>query len=309
MADGNGIKLGLQVNQFTFPGGESTIGPELAALGRRAEEAGFASLWVMDHFFQIGVIGPPDDPMLECYAALSYVAGVTRRLKLGSMVTGVTYRHPGVLIKTVTTLDVLSGGRAYLGIGAAWNEQEHVGLGIPFPPLTERFERLEETLQIAHLMWSGEVRPFEGTYYRLAEPINRPVPLSKPHPPILIGGGGEQKTLRFVAKYGDACNLFGRDLDMVRHKLDVLRAHCEAEGRSSDEIEKTTLSGLPRVTRDGRDGTVTPAQAVEWLGRLAELGIEQHLIGNGNVPRPADFELLSTEVVPQLERLIPAGRG
>ena len=307
--DGTGIKLGVQVNQFSFPGGEPAIGPELAAIARRAEEAGFASLWVMDHFFQIPVIGPAEQPMLEAYAALAYVAGVTERLTLGTMVTGVTYRHPSVLIKTVTTLDVLSGGRAYLGIGAAWFEREHLGLGVNFPPLKERFERLDETLQIAHLMWSGEVQPFAGNHYHLAEPLNRPLPISKPHPPILIGGGGEQKTLRFVAKYGDACNFFGRDLETVRHKLEVLRGHCEAEGRPYAAIAKTTLGGLPRVTRDGRDDTVTPSQAVDWLGRLAELGIDQHLIGNTNVPGPADFELLATEVLPQAARLVPAGRG
>src|SRR6185437_3600761 len=173
-------------------------------------DAGFASIWVMDHFFQIAMMGAPEEPMLESYSTLSYLAGATKRVKLGTMVTGVVYRHPGILVKTVTTLDVLSGGRAYLGIGAAWNEQEARGLGVPFPALKERFERLEETLQIAHQMWSGDRSPYNGRYYQLTDPLNSPQPLTKPHPPIMIGGGGEQKTLRLVAQYGDACNLFAR---------------------------------------------------------------------------------------------------
>ncbi len=300
------MRLGLQVNRFDVPGGPAAIGPAFAATARRAEEAGFASLWVMDHFFQIPVNGQAEEPMLEGYGALAFAAAATERIKLGTMVTGVTYRQPGVLIKTVTTLDVLSGGRAYLGIGAAWFEREHRALGVPYPPLAERFERLEETLQIARRMWSGEVGPYEGTHYRLAETLCRPLPLSRPHPPILIGGGGEQKTLRLVARYGDACNLFAWDLDQVRHKLEVLRGHCEAEGRPYEAIEKTTL-GLPPVTRDGRDGSLTPTAAVERLGRLGELGIDHHLIG---MPAndPAAFELLASEVAPQVGGLAVAGR-
>ena len=300
------MRLGLQVNRFDFPGGTEAIGPSLAATARQAEEAGFASLWVMDHFYQIPIIGPAEDPMLEGYTALAFAAAVTERIKLGTMVTGVTYRHPGVLIKTVTTLDVLSGGRAYLGIGAAWFDREHAGLGVDFPPVKERFERLEETLQIAHRMWSGEVKPFVGKHYRLAEPLCSPAPLAKPHPPILIGGSGEQKTLSLVARYGDACNLFAHDLDQVRHKLEVLRGHCEAEGRAYAAIEKTTL-GLPKVTRAGGDGSITPAAAIERIGRLDVLGIDHHLIG---MPAndPAAFELLAADVVPEAAKLRVAGR-
>src|SRR6266513_85836 len=202
------MKIGLQVNAFTWEGGDAKIGETFGAIGRRAEEAGFDSLWVMDHFFQIQGIGPAEWPMLEGYSALSFIAGQTSRIKLGTMVTGVTYRYPGILVKTATTLDVLSGGRAYLGIGAAWNEREHLGLDVPFPPMKERFERLEETLQIAYQMWSGEVVPYHGKHYHLEQTLNSPQAITRPHPPILLGGGGEQKTLRFVAKYGDACNFF-----------------------------------------------------------------------------------------------------
>src|SRR5439155_4199626 len=180
-------RIGLQVPSFSWPAGTAAIGPRLAEIGRTADDAGFASLWVMDHFFQIGMVGPPEEPMLEGYSALSYLAAVTKRVQLGTLVTGVVYRHPGILVKTVSTLDVLSGGRAYLGIGAAWNEQESRGLGVPFPSLKERFERLEEALQIAHQMWAGDRSPYNGKYYQLADPLNSPQALTKPHPPILIG--------------------------------------------------------------------------------------------------------------------------
>src|ERR1043166_8678914 len=239
------MKIGLQVNNFTWEGGDAKIGEIFGAIGRRAEDAGFDSLWVMDHFFQIQGIGPAEWPMLEGYSALSFIAGQTSRMKLGTLVTGVTYRYPGILMKTVTTLDVLSGGRAYLGIGAAWNEREARGLGVPFPPVKERFERLEETLQIAKQMWSGNHGPYNGKHYQLAETICSPLPLSKPHPPILIGGMGEKKTLRLVAQYADACNFFaGPDLEALQRKLSVLRQHCETVGRNYAEIEKTTLGSV-----------------------------------------------------------------
>src|SRR4051812_24256603 len=202
------MRIGLQIPSFTWPDGPAGIGPKLAEIGKTADEAGFASIWVMDHFFQIEYIGPAEDPMLEGYSALSYLAGVTERAKLGTLVTGVIYRYPGILVKTATTLDVLSGGRAYLGIGAAWNQQESIGLGVPFPSVSERFERLEETLQIAKQMWSSNNGPYEGKHYQLAETLCSPQPLSKPHLPIMIGGTGEKKTLRLVAQYADACNLF-----------------------------------------------------------------------------------------------------
>jgi F420-dependent oxidoreductase-like protein len=195
-------------SQIHLAGRSGNLGARLAEIGRTADEAGFASLWVMDHFFQIRYVGATEEPMLEGYSALSYLAGVTGRVKLGTLVSGVIYRHPGILIKTATTLDVISGGRAYLGIGAGWFEREARGLGVPFPSTKERFERLEETLQIAKQMWSGEVAPYRGAHYRLQETLNSPQALSRPHPPIMIGGMGEKKTLRLVAQYANACNLF-----------------------------------------------------------------------------------------------------
>ena len=302
------MKIGLQVNNFTWDGGDAKIGETFGAIGRRAEDAGFDSLWVMDHFFQIGGIGPAEWPMMEGYSALSFIAGQTSKIKLGTMVTGVTYRHPGILVKTATTLDVLSGGRSYFGVGAAWFEREHLGLGVPFPPLKERFEKLEELLQIAHQMWSDEVGPYKGKHYQLAETLNSPQVVSKPHPPILIGGTGETKTLRFVAKYGDACNLFARmGEEVLRHKLNVLRQHCENEGRPYEEIEKTSLNSVT-ISRDGREGTISPQQAIDDFGKLAELGFDHALISMGNVSHPDAFDILRDEVVPAIHKIKPAGR-
>src|SRR5438105_746205 len=302
------MKIGLQVNNFTWDGGDAAIGKTFGAIGRRAEDAGFDSLWVMDHFFQIPIIGPAEWPMLEGYSALSFIAGQTSKIKLGTMVTGVTYRYPGILVKTATTLDVLSGGRAYLGIGAAWNEREHLGLGVHFPPTKERFEMLEETLQIAHIMWSGEVRRFDGKHFHLAETLNSPQALTKPHPPILLGGGGEQKTLRFVAKYADACNFFFRmGSDVMKHKLDVLRGHCEAEGRPYEEIEKTSLSHV-MVTRQGGEGSMSPQQAIDEFGEAAELGFDHAITGMGNVSQPDAFEVFKETIVPAVHAMKVAGR-
>jgi len=293
------MRIGLQVPSFTWPGGSQAIGDRLTEIGRTADDAGFASLWVMDHFFQIGVVGPPEEPMLEGYSALSYLAGVTKRVKLGTMVTGVIYRHPGILLKTVTTLDVLSGGRAYLGIGAAWNEQESRGLGVPFPPLKERFERLEETLQIAHQMWAGDRSPYNGKYYQLADPLNSPQALTKPHPPILIGGGGEQKTLRLVAQYADACNLFARaGNDVLRQKLDVLRGHCEAVGRPYEAIERTALGTVQLAP-----GAMTPASVIDLCRSLAEVGIQQVIFNMPNVHELAPLEVFGREIIPAVSEL------
>src|SRR3990170_4846303 len=215
------MKFGLQIPYFTWPGGPSQLGPKLAEIARTAEGAGYDSIWVMDHFFQIPPVGPADLDMLEAYTTLGFVAGQTKKATLGTMVTGVTYRNPGVLVKQATTLDVLSGGRAWLGIGAAWFDREHHGLGVDFPPLKERFERLEDALQIAHQMWSANDGPFEGKHYRLAETLKVPQPLSKPHPRILIGGSGEKKTLRLVARYADACNIFAMPgPGFVKQRLD-----------------------------------------------------------------------------------------
>lgn len=290
------MRFGIQVPLFDAPGGAAGIGPALADLARRADAAGLASLWVMDHFFQIEMIGPAEMDMLEAYSALAFAAAATERIRLGTMVTGATYRHPGILVKTVTTLDVLSGGRAWLGIGAGWFEREHRGLGVPFPPMAERFERLEETLRIAQQMWADDASPFRGTHYTLEEPIDHPQPLSRPHPPILVGGGGERKTLRLVAKYADACNLFAQDLDTVRHKLDVLRGHCETEGRDYDAIEKTVL-GPPVIPAGSGGRGLEPEQARAYIGQLAALGID-HYIASASLGNPGAVDALAREVMP-----------
>ncbi len=302
------MRVGLQVPNFTYPGGSAHLGDQFGAIAQQAERSGFYSLWVMDHFFQIAMAGPPENEMLEGWSALAFAAGRTNHIRLGTLVTGVTYRHPGLLVKTATTLDALSHGRAYFGVGAAWNEEEHRGLGVPFPPLAERFERLEETLQIAHQMWEGNSSPYQGKHYQLDRPLNSPNSVQRPHPPIMIGGGGEQKTLRLVAQYGDACNLFARlGDDVLSHKLDVLREHCATVGRPYAEIEKTTLSGL-NVTRDGRDGSITPAQAVEQFARLAEMGIDHAIFNTPRVHEPEFFDLMGAEVIPTVEKLPVAGR-
>src|SRR6201996_3790709 len=231
------MKVGLQIPDFSTPRGPEWLGRELANVARTADDAGFEYIAVMDHFFQIPAVGPADREMLEAYTTLGYLAACTSRAALLTVITGTVYREPGILAKIVTTLDVLSKGRAWLGIGAAWNEQESRGLGIPFPPVAERFERLEETLQICLQMWHGDEQPYGGKHYQLERPLNSPQSLSRPHPPIMIGGGGEKKTLRLVAQYADACNLFaGRD---EARKLDVLRQHCEAVCRDYDTIYKT----------------------------------------------------------------------
>jgi F420-dependent oxidoreductase-like protein len=302
------MRLGLQVPNFTWPGGQANLGDTFGLIAERAERAGLYSMWVMDHFFQIRGVGPSENEMLEGWSALAFAAGRTNRIKLGTMVTGVTYRHPGILVKTATTLDVLSHGRAYLGIGAAWNEEEHRGLGVPFPPLAERFERLEETLQIALQMWSGDEKPYEGKHYQLARPLNSPQAVQKPHPPILIGGSGERKTLRLVARYADGCNLFARmGKDQLQHKLDILRDHCQSVGRPYEQIEKTTLDSFS-LTRDGRDGTITPAQAIEQFAALAAMGIDQAIFSLRNVHDLEPFDLLATEIVPAVEKIPVAGR-
>jgi F420-dependent oxidoreductase-like protein len=288
------MRVGLQVPSFSWPDGAPGIGPRLTAIGRTADEAGFASLWVMDHLFQIPGVGAPEEPMLEGYSALSYLAGVTTRIKLGTLVTGVIYRQPGILVKTVSTLDVLSGGRAYFGIGAAWNEQEARGLGVPFPPLKERFARLEETLQIAHQMWAGDRSPYYGTYYQLADPLNRPQPLTRPHPPILIGGAGEQKTLRLVAQYADACNLFaGMGPEILRQKLAVLQGHCAAVGRPYDAIERTVLGTVHLAP-----GADTPARVIALCRSLAAIGIQQVIFNLPNVHELAPLETFGRAIIP-----------
>ncbi len=298
------MKIGLQIPSFTWPSGPDDIHNRLAEIARTADAVGFSSLWVMDHFFQIGgragsTLGPAEDPMLEGYTALSYMAGVTRNATLGTLVTGVVYRHPGILVKTVTTLDVLSGGRAWFGVGAAWNERESRGLGVPFPPVKERFERLEETLQIAMQMWSPNNGPWTGKHFQLAETLCSPQPITKPHPPIMIGGMGEKKTLRLVAQYADACNLFaGTDTAALRHKLDVLKSHCDRLGRDYATIEKTTLA-----TAYLAPGQKTAKDVIDQCRSLADLGIQHAIFNMPNVHDLTPLEVFGKEIIPAVKGL------
>jgi F420-dependent oxidoreductase-like protein len=246
------MELGIHLASFAVPGTPASLAAAVGETARIADEGGVTTFTLMDHWFQMDMVAPATDPMLEGYTTLGFLAGQTQRMRLGLLVTGVTYRHPGLLAKIVTTLDVLSGGRAQLGIGAAWYEREHLGLGVPYPPVAERFERLEETLQICLQMWSDDDGPYAGAHYQLAETICSPKPISAPRPRILIGGGGERKTLRLVARYADACNLFGSSPTDVARKLEILERHCEAEGRDPATIERTILAmGNPLDDPDG----------------------------------------------------------
>lgn len=293
------MKLGLHIADFTWPGGPSTMGADLARIASSADDAGFARISVMDHVWQIGVIGPPEHDMLEAYTALGFLAAHTKRAQLLAWVTAVVYRSPGLLAKAVSTLDVLSGGRAMLGIGAAWNEEESAGLGLDFPPTKERFERLEEALQIYLQMCSDSEAPYEGTHYRLGRTLNVPQTLSRPHPPILIGGGGEKKTLRMVAQYADACNLF--DVPELGHKLDVLRGHCADLGRDYAEIEKTVMMHMAVGPRgEGLD------EFLAKLEQLAALGIEHVHHRPTEVWNPELIEFYGSTVIPAAERIAVA---
>jgi len=297
------MKAGLQISSFTWPGGPGAVAPTLARVVRDADDAGFDSIWVMDHFFQIRGVGRPEEPMLEGWTTLGYMAAHSTRARLGLMVGGVHYRLPGLWVKAATTLDVLSGGRAWLGIGAAWNEDESRGLGFPFPSLGERFEMLEETLRIAHGMWQGErgsEAAFEGRHYTATRLMNSPQAISRPHPPIMIGGGGEQKTLRLVAQYADACNVFG-DGPRIHHKYEVLRRHCEAIGRDPDEVERTTLQSVRPDLGDG-DGE-SPGQIVDRFGELADAGAQHVIFSVRNVADPRAIEMLGRDVLPGLRAL------
>ena len=286
------MKIGLQIPNFTWPGGPAKIGGTLADIARAADDASFYSLWVMDHFFQIPPVGSAETDMLEGYSTLSYLAALTRKVKLGTMATGVVYRYPGILVKTATTLDVLSGGRAYFGIGAAWFEREALGLGTPFPPISVRFELLEEALQIAKQMWSADNGPYQGKHNRLEEALCSPQPLSKPHPPILVAGGGEKKTLRLVAEYADACNLFG-DAATVAPKLEVLKRHCDAVGRDYATIEKTTL-----YTAHLAPGQMTPKDVIGYCKALAAIGVDHAIFNMPNVQDIAPLETFGREIIP-----------
>jgi F420-dependent oxidoreductase-like protein len=289
------MKVGLHIPDFTWDGGPAELRLRLAETVRRAEQAGVDRISVMDHLWQISTIGPPEHEMLEAYTALGWLAAKTERVKLLTMVTAVVYREPGLLAKAITTLDVLSGGRAILGIGAAWNEDESRGLGLLFPPTAERFERLEEALRICLQMWSDDDGPFDGDHYHLRRTLNSPQPLARPRPPILIGGSGEKKTLRLVARYADSCNIFaGPEL---AHKLDVLREHCAAEGRNYDDIEKTAQTRF-NLGANGEN----VQQTIEQLHQYAELGVH---VAHGailNVSHPRQLDLMAEQVIPALSK-------
>jgi F420-dependent oxidoreductase-like protein len=288
------MRLGVHYSNFTQPDWEHRLADRLTETARVADQGGVAQFTVMDHWFQMEVLGGPPEPMLEGYTTLGYLAAVTERLRLGLMVTGVTYRHPGLLAKIVTTLDVLSKGRAMLGIGAAWYEREHDGLGVPFPSTSERFERLEEALQIVKQMWSGDQTPYAGKHYRLEEPVNVPPPVQSP-PPIMIGGGGERKTLRLVARYADASNIFGGTPEEVRHKLDVLRRHCEDAGRDPETVERTMIvRGDPTEDVDG---------FLSQMGEYAALGISMITMSPPTDDPVAWTTAMCERVVPRLSEV------
>jgi F420-dependent oxidoreductase-like protein len=292
------MKIGLQIPSFTWPGGTASIGPNLARIARQADDVGFDSIWVMDHFFQIRSVGPAEDPMLEGWTTLGFLAANTSRARLGLMVGGVHYRWPGLWVKAATTLDVLSGGRAWLGIGAAWNQEESQGLGFPFPPLGERFEMLDETLQIAHQMFEGErgsEGQFHGRQYHASRLMNSPQSISRPRVPIMIGGGGERKTLRLVAQYADATNVFGGPT-AIHHKYEVLRQHCEDIGRDPNEIERSTLQGIDLAAE-------SPSRTIDRFGELSDAGAQHIIVSVRGVEDPTQLETIGRELIPQLQAL------
>jgi len=290
------MKLGLQIPDLTNPEGPGRLADDLAWAVRTADEAGFEFIALMDHFFQIAVVGPSENAMLEAYTTLGYLAAHTERAKLLTLVTGAIYRQPGILVKIITTLDVLSKGRAWLGVGAGWNEEESRGLGLEFPPVAERFERLEETLQIALQMWRGDESPYDGRHYHLERPLNSPQSLTRPHPPILIGGGGEKKTLRLVAQYADATNLFpGPDLG---RKLDVLRQHCETVGRDYDSIQKTVYFAFDPGPKGERN-----AEVIDRLGHFSEMGFETAIGSVTGIWDRAPLEVVCSDILPEAAKL------
>jgi F420-dependent oxidoreductase-like protein len=301
------MKLGLQFYSYSWPGGPEAIGPTLARSAQFADEAGFDSLWVMDHLWQIDT--DPAQPMLEGWTTLGFLAAHTRRARLGLMVGGIHHRSPALWVKAATTLDVLSGGRAWLGLGAGWNDDESNGLGIPFPTFSTRYELLEDALRYAHLMWEGERGsdgPFEGRHVTAARLLNVPQSLSRPRVPIMIGGSGERRTLRLVARYADATNL-SEGPEVLRRKLRVLAAHCEEIGRPFDAIERTVLQSLslgePSAFEEGDDAPSTPAAIVDRLGRLAEAGAQHVIFNFRRTDDLAHVELLAATVMPQVRAL------
>ncbi|MFX0114547.1 MAG: TIGR03560 family F420-dependent LLM class oxidoreductase [Candidatus Hodarchaeota archaeon] len=309
------MRVGLGVLKFHWPGSPANISEKLTEMAKAADKAKFCSFWVMDHLFQLGaeagtIHGPIEAPMLEGYSTIAYLAAVTRQIKLGVAVACPVYRYPGLLVKMISTIDVLSRGRTYFGIGAGWFEREAKGLGIPFPPLRERYERLEETLQIAKQMWTGNIESFEGKYYRLEEPLNSPQPLSQPHPPILIGGHGEKKTLRLVAKYANACNLIIRapldefgifreeyesGLARLKRKLAILKQHCNAVGRPYGDIEKTVVT-YTKLASDGQN----PTEVIELCRHLADLGFQHVIFNIVNDYEVEPIEIMGEEIIPSI---------
>ena len=308
------MKLGLQVINFDWEGNPENTGHKIGEIAQFIDQNNFYSMWVMDHFFQMGgVFGDKDAPMLEGYTTLAYVAALTKHIKIGTLVTGYLYRYPGILAKTVTTLDVLSGGRAYLGIGAAWYEEEAKGLGTPFPDVSTRFEQLEETLQIVHQMWKDDASPFEGNHYHLADPINHPQPLQRPHPPILIGSEGEKKGIRLVAQYANACNFFfgtmlpewdewqyqryQESVPHLKHKWSVLEEHCANFDRNPEEVEFTALGTIkPSLSNDGN----SPQELVDYFGKLKEIGVDHIIVNMPNTHEMEPLEILAEDVIPKL---------
>jgi len=288
------MDIGVHFMNFTLPGGEETIAEAFTETAVAADQNGFDRLTVMDHWFQMDRFAPAEEPMLEAYTALGYAAGVTKRLRLGVLVTGIMYRYPGLLVKTATTLDVLAGGRTFFGLGAAWYEREHLGLGVPYPPLRERFARLEELILIANQMWSDDDGAFNGEFSSLAETICHPAPVNG-RIPILIGGNGEKKTLRLVAQYADECNIFADEPAVVAHKIEVLRAHCADLGRDPSEVRITALAF--------DDPAADPAGFVERMKPLADLGITQVQVRNPVAHGSEWAAKVGDDVIPALSGL------
>jgi F420-dependent oxidoreductase-like protein len=298
------VKVGLQICSFTWPGGAEAIGPTLARIVRQADDVGFDSIWVMDHFFQIRGVGRPEEPMLEGMTTLGFMAAHSRRARLGLMVGGIHYRDPGLWVKATTTLDVLSDGRAWLGIGAAWNEEESRALGFAFPPLGDRFEILEDTLRMAHAMWEGErgtEAPLDGRHLHATRLLNSPQSLTRPRVPIMVGGGGEKKTLRLVAQYADACNVFGSP-EAIARKYAILDEHCATVGRDPSAIERSTLQNV-RLGPPGARGTESPAQVVDRFGELSDAGAEHVIFELKDVFDPVHLDLVGSDVLPALHGL------
>jgi F420-dependent oxidoreductase-like protein len=294
------MRIGLQIPSFKYPGGTAAIRPKLKEIITTAEESGFYSLWVMDHYYQIkGLFGEAyTDPMLEAYTTLGYFAGLTEKAYLGVLVTGVIYRHPAVLLKMVNTLDILSSGRAYLGIGAAWYEEEAKGFGIPYPSTAERFEHLEDTLQLVKALWDSDEVSFEGQHFSAPAITNNPRPLSTPHPRIMIGGTGPKKTLRMVAQYADACNIGDWvGTENMQKALDTLRAHCETLGRDYNTVEKTTLSTA------NLSGDDTAASIISRIKEFSEMGFSHVIFNMPDVYKITPLETFAKEIIPAIAEL------